>query len=220
MLSSRQLLPLLSSLGNSRWTLIRTLRSDNPLDLNGELRGTAAFTPLPSSAERDWLYSEEGEIPSAVTGGAAQPGLRWTKKYIWRESEDAGRISVWFVKVAPGPEEADYLFHTFDFADATYQGQGSHETEANPAARKSDVAERDSDGELVTPPLPPKSGLDETETTVLTAQGNHLCINDMYRTAYAFRIRSQTGEVVSWASRHVVRGPKKNQDIINRYERA
>lgn len=192
---SRPLLTaLFGSLRNSRWTLTRTLRSDNPLDLNGELRGTANFTALPNS-DHDWLYSEEGEIPGTA-GGAALAGLRWTKKYIWRTT-DADKISVWFVKVAPGPEEADYLFHDFDFES---------------------VPENGSKSEFVTAPTPPAAT--GSETTVLAARGNHLCINDMYRTAYAFRIRPETGEVVSWASRHVVRGPKKDQDIVNRYERS
>ncbi|KAJ5440213.1 uncharacterized protein N7458_011211 [Penicillium daleae] len=210
---SRQLLPLLSSLGSSRWALTRTLRSDNPLDLNGELRGTATFTPLPNTADRDWLYSEEGEIPTSVSGGAAQAGLRWTKKYIWRDG-DAGRISVWFVKVAPGPEEADYLFHNFDFADATVKPEGSGGEE------ESAKDKGEGEAELITPPTPPSIATPDTETAVLMARGNHLCINDMYRTAYAFRIQPETGELLSWASRHVVRGPKKNQDIINSYERA
>lgn len=202
---SRQLTTaLLRSLGNSRWTLTRSLRSDNPLDLNGELRGTATFTPLPNSSDRDWLYSEEGEIPGTVGGGTAQAGLRWTKKYIWRASEE-NQISVWFVKVAPGPEEVDYPFHDFDFSDA-----------AAPAPSE----DAESQVEFITPPPPPPSIVfPHTETTVVAARGKHLCINDMYRTAYAFRIRPETGEVLSWASRHVVRGPKKDQEIINRYER-
>lgn len=195
---SRQLITaLFRSLGNSRWSLTRSLRSDNPLDLNGELHGTATFTALPSSSNRDWLYSEEGEIPGTVGGGTAQAGLRWTKKYIWRASEE-NQISVWFVKVAPGPEEADYLFHDFDFSNVPAEGRV----------------------EFITPPPPPSIDSSHTETAVLAARGNHLCINDMYRTAYAFRIRPETGEVLSWASRHVVRGPKKDQEIINRYERA
>ena len=197
---SRQLLTtLFGSLRNSRWTLTRTLRSDNPLDLNGELRGTASFIALPNS-DRDWLYSEEGEIPGMAGGGAALAGLRWTKKYIWRTT-DAGKISVWFVKVAPGPDEADYLFHDFDFETVPAPG------------------EDESKSEFVTAPTPP-TATPGSETAVLAARGNHLCINDMYRTAYTFRIRPETGEVVSWVSRHVVRGPKKDQDIVNRYERS
>ncbi|KAJ5787653.1 hypothetical protein N7457_002643 [Penicillium paradoxum] len=205
----RQLLStLITSLSNTRWTLTRTLRSDNPLDLNGELRGTATFTAQPptTTADRDWLYCEEGEIPSNVSLGAAQPGLRWTKKYIWRLGGDGGRVSVWFVKVAPGPEEADYLFHDFNF-DSETASQLKSETKD---------AQKDL-GEFVAPPVPP--AVTAGETAVLNARGNHLCINDMYRTAYAFRIRPDTGEVLSWASRHVVRGPKKEQEIVNRYEK-
>ncbi|OQE25618.1 hypothetical protein PENFLA_c008G08478 [Penicillium flavigenum] len=209
---SRQLLStLITSLSNTRWTLTRTLRSDNPLDLNGELRGTATFTAQPptTTTDRDWLYCEEGEIPSNVGTGALPPGLRWTKKYIWRLGSDGGRVSVWFVKVAPGPEEADYLFHDFDFDS----GSGSLESESTSAHKDP--------GEYVAPPVPPAvSTGNDTKTTVLNARGNHLCINDMYRTAYAFRIEPDTGEVLSWASRHVVRGPKKGQDIVNRYEKA
>jgi hypothetical protein len=106
---------------------------------------------------------------------------------------------VWFVKVAPGPEEADYLFHEFDFSLSQPTGQEA--------------------AEFVAPPVPPASRT-EAENTVLAARGNHLCINDMYRTAYAFRVQPETGEVLSWASRHVVRGPKKDQEIVNRYERS
>ena len=211
---SRQFLTtLIRSLGNSRWTLTRTLRSDNPLDLNGELRGTATFTALPNTSENDWLYSEEGEIPSNVSQGALPAGLRWTKKYIWRLDSDADRISVWFVKVAAGPEEADYLFHNFEFAETG--------NSASPSASSMDLkGESGTTAEFVVPPPPPEVQRPESETTILAARGNHLCINDMYRTAYAFRILPETGEVLSWASRHVVRGPKKDQEIINRYERA
>lgn len=227
---SRQVLTaVFSSLGNSHWKLLRTLRSSNPLDLNGELRGTASFTALPplpppdsspssdsfsSPSHREWLYCEEGEVPTtaAVGGtGVAQPGLRWTKKYIWRLGSETGRISVWFVKVAPGPEEADYLFHDFDFGSSkAAEGQ-------DPPATPSDNTEKKE--EFVIPPTPPHTTLPGPDTAVLAARGNHLCINDMYRTAYAFRVRPVTGEVLSWATRHVVRGPKKDQEIVNLYER-
>ena len=202
-MSSRLLASLLSSLATSRWKLTRTLRSDNPLDLNGELRGTASFAPLSNSADHDWLYSEEGEIPAGVGAAALPPGLRWTKKYIWRSDNDASQISVWFVKVAPGPEEADYLFHNFDFSDAL--------------APPSDTA--DPPTEFIASTAPPASAVPDAETEVLAARGNHLCINDMYRTAYSFRVRQSTGEVLTWTSRHVVKGPKKDQEIINNYER-
>lgn len=203
-------LALLASLAQSRWSLTRTLRSSNPDDFNGQLHGSASFTSLgrvdsnsdsaspANPAVRDWLYSEEGEMPVGFSKIVAQPGMRWRKKYIWRLHADVERISVWFVKVAPGPEEADYLFHNFEFIDPAVQ---------------------ESDPNLVAPPTPPTVSAGDEDVEVVEARGSHLCINDMYRTAYAFRIRSDTGEVLSWASRHVVHGPKKDQDIVNEYRR-
>ncbi|KAF7178470.1 hypothetical protein CNMCM7691_007166 [Aspergillus felis] len=194
-----------------RWSLLRTLQSDNPLDIKGELRGTASFHPLrrgsAASDRRDVVYREEGELPNTFG-----PGLRWTKKYIWRQGENGG-ISVWFVKVQPTAkqteaqeeeDEADYLFHNFDF-----EGQGQGQDDAETVDTKEST--------FVTPPVPPLVSGSEEDTAVIMARGNHLCINDMYRTAYAFRVRPESGEVVSWSSRHVVKGPKKNQDIVNLY---
>ncbi|KAL4734781.1 hypothetical protein BDV11DRAFT_49112 [Aspergillus similis] len=211
MFSSLTRAPLIST--PTSWTLLRTLKSENPNDIQGDLHGTATFTPLRTSqtetndtdtsgeGHTDLLYSESGSLPTSFG-----PGLRWTKKYIWRLSAN-GRISVWFVKPdkKPAPdgeeeEEADYLFHEFDFASTS-------SSDSNTA-------------EFVTPPLPPEmQGLARASTTkVIAARGNHLCIDDMYRTAYAFRI-DESGEVLSWASRHVVRGPRKGQDIVNLYSR-
>ncbi|GAD93970.1 hypothetical protein PVAR5_2590 [Paecilomyces variotii No. 5] len=216
------------------WRLTRTLRSDNPHEINGQLTGTATFAFLKQGSDsnananantfgpaRDMLYREEGEMPSTVIRGMA--GLRWTKKYIWRLREDGAGISVWFVKVGGAktaqnqeePEdEADYLFHEFEFSDSSASGASGS---CALASRKEDQ-DKDAPLILVTPPTPPVPSTSETSTTaVLTARGNHLCINDMYRTAYSFRIRPETGEVLSWASRHVVKGPKKDQDIVNLY---
>ncbi|KAL4971887.1 hypothetical protein BDW66DRAFT_16613 [Aspergillus desertorum] len=195
------------------WTLLRTLKSENPNDIQGDLPGTATFTQLRTSqAENtdtdtsgegytDLLYSESGSLPTSFG-----PGLRWTKKYIWRLSAN-GRISVWFVKPdktstpdGEEEEEADYLFHEFDFAVTS--------------------SSEPSSAEFVAPPTPPEvQGLARGSTTkLIAARGNHLCIDDMYRTAYAFRVDG-SGEVLSWASRHVVRGPRKGQDIVNLYTR-
>ncbi|KAL1998731.1 hypothetical protein VTN02DRAFT_5654 [Thermoascus thermophilus] len=250
---------LFTSLAGSRWTLTRTLRSANPADIHGKLTGTATFTPLvrqdsatsPDGSEagtgtatatgtgdgREMVYKEEGEMP-AVPGSGIPPGLRWSKRYLWRLSSNStsssssssssstststtgdedgggGGISVWFVKVANDTRsknssqvqeeeaEADYLFHRFEF---------DFDSDLKP--------ESDSDPTFVSPPPPPlPSPTANTTTTILTAHGTHLCINDLYRTAYAFRVRPDTGEVVSWASRHVVKGPRKDQEIVNVYE--
>ncbi|KAL2868772.1 uncharacterized protein BJX67DRAFT_379720 [Aspergillus lucknowensis] len=252
----------------TRWTLRRTLKSENPNDITGDLHGSAVFTPLrppppptstsaststPRRAENaesntnadidtdththtgldkpeekykdgqeytELLYSEEGLLPTSFG-----PGLRWTKKYIWRLGTEGG-VSVWFVKVdkkgksssssssssaekEEEEEEADYLFHEFDFLASLTSGLGS-ELESTSTAPE----------EFVTPPVPPDvESWSERKTRVIAARGNHLCVNDMYRTAYAFRVDEGSGEVVSWASRHVVRGPKKGQDIVNLYSR-
>lgn len=214
---------LFRSLANSprAWVLTRTLRSDNPKDINGVLTGTAEFQiQEPPRDDGDlqlkieMAYRECGEMP--MFG----PGLRWMKKYIWRLAADGqGRseISVWFVKVDrkkkngeerrkqgregsnhdddDDEEEADYLFHTFDLDGNTQQ-----------------------ESEAVSPPDPPLCSCEEDMTTVIVARGNHLCVNDMYHTAYAFRTLA-TGEVVSWSSRHLVKGPNKSQDISNVYEK-
>lgn len=263
----RSLLPsLFSSLARGpstpqTWTLLRTLKSENPNDIQGDLHGTATFTKLetkqtqsqessqeinttantPTDAEqdtkntdldlqethKDLLYSESGSLPLSFG-----PGLQWTKKYIWRLADD--KISVWFVKpdtststtktsstssTSPAEkeqrkqEEADYLFHEFDFEFA---------------ADAQALLDSAMDEEFVNPPLPPdvegsdSGGVEKKKkkTRIIAARGNHLCVEDMYRTAYAFRICEGSGEVVSWASRHVVRGPRKGQDIVNLYSRA
>lgn len=148
-------------------------------------------------------------MPNALGRGVNMPGLRWSKKYIWRLTEE-GKISVWFVKVARGEptgleniEEPDYLFHEFEFDGSLSEGPTPQQT------GKDEI--------MVSPPQPPLSPVSDT-VTVIMARGNHLCINDMYRTAYAFRIDRATGEVLSWSSRHVVKGPKKNQEIENIYQ--
>lgn len=109
----------------------------------------------------------------------------------------------------PEEEEADYLFHEFDFVSSSPESTATSEL-------KSESGE-----EFVAPPVPPEVGSGSgLQTKIVAARGNHLCIKDMYRTAYAFRVAEGSGEVLSWASRHVVKGPKKGQDIVNLYSRA
>ncbi|KAL4959354.1 uncharacterized protein BDV14DRAFT_184845 [Aspergillus stella-maris] len=214
-----------------RWTLLRNLKSENVNDLTGDLHGTATLAPLPpysvstqnqthdqAQGHQDLLYSEEGSLPASFG-----PGLRWTKKYIWRLSP-SGKISVWFVKVdknyTDGEEEADYLFHEFnvDSAISTSDDLDTFDVSASVAAIEASGVNMEQF--VVAPVPPPASGTASTRTRVISARGNHLCIDDMYRTAYSFRIDERSGEVLSWASRHVVKGPKKGQDIVNFYTRA
>lgn len=192
--------------------------------------------------DMEMIYREEGAMPISI--GGISSGLRFTKKYIWRLGRKGSEISVWFVKVSnknknrgegeangqgqeqEEEEEADYLFHTFDIGPFV-DNQGHENTGS---ISKGSHAGSDVD---CTPPTPPLWSLsasavdstsysdfdgDENNTTILTARGSHLCVNDMYYTAYAFRIWRMS-EVVSWSSRHVVKGPNKNQDISNVYEK-
>ncbi|OJI86857.1 hypothetical protein ASPTUDRAFT_496407 [Aspergillus tubingensis CBS 134.48] len=216
---------LFTSLPTKNWTLLRVLKSANPHDINGNLHGTASFTSLPDTTttqdppapQRQLLYTETGTLPPHIGHN-----LQWKKSYIWRLKSSPSTatvkddLSVWFVKV--GDEKvADYLFHGMEFLDNDESGSGG-----------------DEDGEeFVSAPVPPPATIPGGEgggkqTVVVTARGIHLCINDMYRTAYAFRVVKTEddsdggdgdgiGEVVSWASRHVVKGPKKDQDIVNYY---
>ncbi|RAH50913.1 uncharacterized protein BO95DRAFT_403636 [Aspergillus brunneoviolaceus CBS 621.78] len=221
-ISPRLLPTLFASLARTpTWTLRRTLQSDNPLDLHGDLHGEASFQPLPAppfastptedpqpQTQTQTLYTESGSLPATLG-----PNLRWTKSYIWRLGPE-GRISVWFVKVtkdAATHPEADYLFHEVEFEVAV---DGADAAAANTGGSSSSSGTNET---YVTPPIPPKPPSEAEATVVVTARGNHLCIKDMYRTAYAFRVRAESGEVVSWASRHMVKGPRKDQDIVNLY---
>ena len=207
---------IFQSLASDRrpWTLTRTLKSENPADLRGELKGVASFRAkrpeTKSPCATDMLYTEEGEMP--VSGNMA--GVRWTKKYIWRftpskegsvngrriqgeagsvgEGEVDHGLSVWFVKPTT-EDEPDYLFHELPFDISTDSPASPHQ---------------------VLPPVVP----DKTSKVYVT-RGEHLCVKDMYNTTYAFRV-DEFGEVLSWASRHVVEGPTKNQDIVNLYSRS
>lgn len=210
-----QVTALFASLHARPWSLTRTLHSDNPMDIKGEIHGTATFTPCkqpntdpssqatpetPETAGQTMVYREEGEMPASVMGMA---GLRWTKRYIWRLA-DSDTMSVWFAKA--DRDEEDYLFHQFDFVAPTAA-----------ATATSPISTTTTTAETVTAPTPPVVA-NVRDSSILVARGDHLCINDMYRTAYAFRVLAETGEVLSWSSRHVVKGPKKDQDIVNIYQ--
>lgn len=228
------------------WILRRILWSENPSDLQGELKGIATFTPKPiplhptrnshDDAGKDpnkhlneMVYTEEGE--TAASGLRRVAGMRWTKKYIWRLAEGKSenshtddRIEVWFVKIpdekansssittATGKDtgagdERDYIFHNLRF-DNPADGTNNAISPDMTSFREPGF------------PLESISTKDEDFTT-LTAHGHHLCINDTYQTAYSFRLKGEGSsmEVVRWASKHVVTGPKKSQVITNIYHR-
>ncbi|PGG99838.1 hypothetical protein AJ79_08390 [Helicocarpus griseus UAMH5409] len=217
------------------WHLTRTLQSENPADLNGELKGTASFvssTDTDTERVRELLYKEEGEMPGA---GGGLAGLRWSRKYIWRLStssylkdepkeratkqENEESLSVWFVKLhkptsdsertkhaaqTENIAEADYIFHELEFQDGSTTADGMLSSEVpRPFAPN-----------VIVPP-----SVQEPNTKIVVGRGRHLCINDDYLTIYAFRLGGDPENVVSWSSRHIVRGPKKSQDIVNLYSR-
>ena len=109
-----------------RWKLDRTLKSTNTSEPSGTCYGTASFTLRPvteisdHNASEELLYEESGdfEIALPVNTGYTGPRLTFSKKYIWRLSNDQEpNISVWFTK--PGTDELDYLFHEQDLRSAS-----------------------------------------------------------------------------------------------------
>jgi hypothetical protein len=167
----------------------------------------------------EMVYKEQGE--TAAPGLRGVGGMRWTKKYIWRLVAGDG-IEVWFVKLPGGvlgmsaagdKDERDYIFHELRFDDGGNDGQDGMSSDDEKLAEEIDF------------PLSLQenfpNGEDGGDFTTLTARGDHLCVNDMYHTTYSFRLRGEgsSAEVVCWASRHVVRGPKKRQVIVNVYDR-
>ncbi|KAK2754240.1 hypothetical protein FQN54_007119 [Arachnomyces sp. PD_36] len=222
------------------WALTRKLWSENPSDLQGELKGVATFLPKPPAPAlngnhngedvdnpiTEMVYKEGGE--TAAPGLRGVTGMRWTKKYIWRlaqgKEDGAGdSIEVWFVKITDGKpkstpalasnkhpaadDERDYIFHELRFEDRDHRASDIDDIPSEqidfPLHLQEHISSRDGD------------------STILTAHGHHLCINDIYQTTYSFRLRGEgsSTEVVRWASRHIVKGPKKKQVIINIYDR-
>ncbi|DAA77166.1 TPA_exp: Uncharacterized protein A8136_6932 [Trichophyton benhamiae CBS 112371] len=193
------------------WKLTRRLKSDNQLDMQGELEGTATFRPARnggSGLSNDLVYEEQGEMRDP--SGRNSTGMKWSRKYMWRLS-DSG-LSVWFVKVnmesskesaqdCQTEELPDYIFHQLQFMDDD-EGEKGH-------LEATDL-------------VPPRAtASDGGETAVLFARGSHLCINDSYETTYAFRVSNGCLSCIhSWSSSHVVEGPKKSQRIVNMYTRA
>ncbi|EZF33595.1 hypothetical protein H109_01330 [Trichophyton interdigitale MR816] len=192
------------------WNLTRRLKSDNQLDMQGELKGTATFKPARNRGpgiSNDLVYEEQGEMRDP--SGRNSMGMKWSRKYMWRLSDSS--LSVWFVKInmesskestQDGQTEdlPDYIFHQLRFMDEDEGEKGGLEA---------------------TDLVPPATASDEGETDVLFAHGSHLCVKDNYETTYAFRVSKGCISCIhSWTSSHVVKGPKKSQRIVNLYTRA
>jgi hypothetical protein len=114
------------------WSLDRDLVSANVNEPSGRCVGRATLTSRTPSpivdgsgslhlANGEMLYHETGEfrLPNNMT-------VPFTKKYVWRLSEDIPKISLWFTK--PGTEVVDYLFHDADivFDGDSARGTGGH----------------------------------------------------------------------------------------------
>lgn len=109
------------------WNLTRRLRSDNPLEIQGKLKGTATFKRSRnegSSSQNDLVYEEQGEMLDL--SGRNTTGMKWSRKYMRRLLDSD--LSVWLVKanVKSRKESTqdrqaeglpDYLFHQLQFTD-------------------------------------------------------------------------------------------------------
>lgn len=109
------------------WALDRDLASNNADEPAGKCRGTATFVArIPSPvvdpdgklhlAVAEMLYHETGEfqLPNHIK-------VPFSKKYIWRLTQNIPKISLWFTK--PGTEQIDYLFHDIDLHEDTGRGE-------------------------------------------------------------------------------------------------
>jgi hypothetical protein len=122
-------------------------------------------------------------------------------------------------------DEADYLFHEFDFdfskdpraspSSGIQQQLKTHTdiVDENTKHRTKDQDNRttpETEPISIAPPTPPLGSLLQLQqqqpavadkTTILNARGHHLCINDVYQTAYSFRVRSDT---MNMSKKHIL----------------
>ena len=114
-----------------RWTLERNLHSTNASESSGKCYGVASFTARPPSpvlsddgkldlAKAELLYHEQGEfeLPNSMR-------LPFSKKYIWRWSQESHDINVWFAK--PAGDSVDYLFHMIGISHEDSSEQATSE---------------------------------------------------------------------------------------------
>ena len=61
---------------------------------------------------------------------------------------------------------------------------------------------------------------EQKEYQQLHGSGGHLCVDDFYSTSYTFTFGTTDMKVAAWESLHEVRGPKKDQLIFTKFEKA
>lgn len=201
----RNVLPttkLFSSLPGS-WKLDRYVYSNNPQDPNGRFDGTASFTRRPAPVDpayvAELLYSEEGFMellnPAQWHGGGG-PRLRWTRKYIWRLS----RGVLGEENDGRGPERISVWF--------VKPGSDEGREEADYLFHELKFEEKE---EVL------------SMRRVVNAEGDHLCVDDKYKTNYVFIYDpGESGDydcLDAFKAFHNVSGPKKEQTIRNEYYR-
>lgn len=213
-LARPNLAPIFASLRGT-WALSRVLNSHNPTDPSGTVSGTAKFTPLHSRAGnsavhggqdhddaglQDLLYTEEGSMTLANDG----PTMRFTRKYIWRLACSSPQSVRRSAGQQPNPESKLSVWFVKPGTDQELDYL-FHELSAEERVSQNG----------------------EGKGTLLIAEGDHLCVEDMYETSYSFDIDPETlgehgaeGQLVrEWQVVHIVKGPKKEQRIESWYKR-
>lgn len=101
---------------HGNWIIERNIESAIPTFPSGRLKGTASFHPRFPTLEKsskvfdlEYLYVEAGDFTTS-TGHS----MTASRRYVYRYSEAADELSVWFVK-PDNNTEVDYLFHNLDF---------------------------------------------------------------------------------------------------------
>ena len=198
------------------WTLSRVLSSQNPTDPSGHISGLARFTPrsqhttvgggLSTGSDHDESGRKYETHDLLYTEEGAMkladdgPTMRFSKKYIWRLSRSATDTV--------DEERATPKLSVWFVKPGTEQEPDYlfHELDFRQGAKN----------------------YGDGSTAGLVAEGNHLCIDDMYETRYVFEVVPENvsgaglgaDSVERWRVLHVVKGPTKEQRIATWYTRA
>lgn len=192
------------------WKLNRQLNSENVAEPSGKCEGQAVFTVRPPSsvgnqeeAVKEILYHETGDFEMAPIdgGGECLPRFSFSRKYIWRLSETAS-----------GPQDDRHAISIWftrpgtDELDYRFHNLNFQSSEQCMGKLK-----------------------DESSTVVVSAKGDHLCVQDMYYSEYKFHLQRRDGGpshdvddlfLDTWTTLHTVVGPTKNQRIETFFTRS